>query len=615
MKKYFLIVAVASAVLALSVLSYAGPGGASFGGSDYLSPGTIALDKKRNTAYTVLTTAGSVAVTDLKRNETTDIIRLRQNPNDIAVSPDGRTLYVSCGGRNGTVEVIGLPGENIKASIKVGHTPEGMALAPDGRTLYVANRFDGNVSVIDLAQNRQVAVIPAVREPRTLCMTPDGKTLAVANFLPAQASNGNLVAAEVTLVDTKTREVRANVILNNGAQSVWGLACSAGGKFFYAVHLISQYNTLITQLDRGWVNTNALSIIDAEDGSVYAAVLLDDVDRGAANPAGICIDGDKLHIALAGAHELMTVDLGGLHGKLEALFAGRLNDLNVKSKAGLTTSMSFAAPFRERVRLHGRSPRSVVIAEGTPLVSSRFGTFLEKLFPAGEREAVLISLGKEPASDAARRGELAFYDAGICYQNWQSCASCHPEGRADGMNWDQENDGFGNPKNSKSLLFSHATPPSMITGIRKSAEMAVRNGILHTLLTRQPDELACDMDEYLKALRPAESPRMTEYLKRDPQQKGKEIFERAGCARCHSGEYHTDLQKYNVGTGDGDDSDTEFDTPTLREAWRTAPYLYDGRAVSLMEVLTIYNKDDRHGATRGLSQEELDLLELYIATL
>ena len=44
----------------------------------------------------------------------------------------------------------------------------------------------------------------------------------------------------------------------------------------------------------------------------------------------------------------------------------------------------------------------------------------------------------------------------------------------DGLNWDLLNDGIGNPKSTKTLLYSHATPPAMISGIRADAETAVR---------------------------------------------------------------------------------------------------------------------------------------------
>jgi cytochrome c peroxidase len=48
--------------------------------------------------------------------------------------------------------------------------------------------------------------------------------------------------------------------------------------------------------------------------------------------------------------------------------------------------------------------------------------------------------------------ERLFHDATIGHQSWQSCASCHPDGRAGGLNWDLLNDGIGNPKNTKSVF-------------------------------------------------------------------------------------------------------------------------------------------------------------------
>jgi len=453
-----------------------------------------------------------------------------------------------------------------------------------------------------------------VREPRDMAISPDGTTLAVANFLPAQAANQESVAAEISLIDTKTNTIRANVTLPNGSQLVTGITFSTDGRYVYAVHLVSRFNMPITQIDRGWVNTNALSIIDVKEKSCYATVLLDDIDRGAANPAGIGIGSDgNLYIAIAGNHELMQTDLKKMHEKLAGLFSGAIQDPYIKDKDDLTASLSFTYPFKKRIAVKGRLPQHLAFTNDAVLVSSRFSPFIEKiLFNSLKPEQ--ITLGAEPEPDAYRRGELAFNDATICFQQWQTCASCHPDGRADGTNWDQQNDGFGNPKNTKSLLFSHVTPPSMITGVRETAERAVRAGIYHTLQTVQPESLATDMDEYLKNMPVQESPYLRKASKKDLN-RGRQLFEKAGCAECHNGKYYTDLKKYNVGTGDGDDLNRPFDTPTLREVWRTAPYLYDGRAATLEEVFTKYNKNDRHGVTTNLSSDELKDLVLYVKTL
>ncbi len=75
------------------------------------------------------------------------------------------------------------------------------------------------------------------------------------------------------------------------------------------------------------------------------------------------------------------------------------------------------------------------------------------------------------------------------------------------------------------------------------------------------------------------------------------------------------MKKYNVGTGDGRESETLFDTPSLNEAWRNSPYLYDGRAITLKEVITTFNKSDLHGKTSNLSDQEVKDLEEYLESL
>ena len=95
-----------------------------------------------------------------------------------------------------------------------------------------------------------------------------------------------------------------------------------------------------------------------------------------------------------------------------------------------------------------------------------------------------------------RQGDMYFHDATICFQNWQSCATCHPnDARMDGLNWDLLNDGMGNPKNTKTLLLSHQTPPCMATGIRKNAEVAVRSGVKYILFMEGNDEIYESIDE------------------------------------------------------------------------------------------------------------------------
>jgi cytochrome c peroxidase len=75
------------------------------------------------------------------------------------------------------------------------------------------------------------------------------------------------------------------------------------------------------------------------------------------------------------------------------------------------------------------------------------------------------------------------------------------------------------------------------------------------------------------------------------------------------------LKKYDLGFGVGVDKGRQFDTPTLIEVWRTSPYLHDGRALSIEEMLTTCNPNNTHGNTEGMTAEEIEALAEYIRSL
>ncbi len=108
--------------------------------------------------------------------------------------------------------------------------------------------------------------------------------------------------------------------------------------------------------------------------------------------------------------------------------------------------------------------------------------------------------------------------------------------------------------------------------------------------------------------------------------RGKDIFFRkdVNCASCHSGPYYTDssleqpFKLHDVGTGLDDPSEKMgplYDTPTLLGIYRTAPYLHHGKAKTLHDVLTTFNKGDKHGKTSQLSEAELNDLVVFLKAL
>ena len=519
-------------------------------------------------------------------------------------------LFVSDGKVEGKLHFISLNNKEIVKSVKVGHTPGALALTPDGEILITANRFSNTVSVIDLVNQERIKDIEVERDPINISVSPDGQIIAVANHLPGSASTDQYISSKITLIDRNSLEVIRNIELANGSQSIKGLAFSNDGKFLYSSHILSRYKLPTSQIENGWINSNAISIIDIEKGKYVTSFLLDNYNKGAANPAEIKLSegGQQLIIALAGVHELCFIDLPKLHAKLE--YAGELQIKN------FSNDLLALNGIKHRKSIGGKSPRHLGTYFDKLYVSSYFSPYLEiysvsNLTNPGRK----IFLGDEPAFTPERLGELYFYDANLCFQKWQSCISCHPDARADGLNWDLLNDGAGNPKNTKSLLYAHFTPPAMITGIRDKAETAVRSGIKYILFSQYEESVADAIDSYIKSLKAVPSPYLVKGNLSKNALKGKKIFETAGCIKCHSGKYYTDMQKYDVGTGAGEHINELFDVPVLTEIWRTAPYLYDGRAQTIKEVLTEFNKSDEHGITSTLSDKEIELLEEFILSL
>ena len=134
----------------------------------------------------------------------------------------------------------------------------------------------------------------------------------------------------------------------------------------------------------------------------------------------------------------------------------------------MPSDLAFLVGIRTRVPLDGAGPRSLAVIGTELFVGDYFSDQIERIdLRARPLRAVPIALGPPARMTPARRGEMLFNDATLSFQGWQSCASCHSDdARVDGLNWDLLNDGLGNPKNTKSLVWAHRTPPAMSTGVR-----------------------------------------------------------------------------------------------------------------------------------------------------
>ena len=579
------------------------------GQQQYLSPTRLAVCPATNEMFVFLSTANAIAKVNPATEQLIKTFNLDFEPSGICVSKDGHFLYVANFSAKGKIHILSAITGKIMKTVSVGAYPSAICINREGTRIWVANRFSNDISLIDLKIQKEIKRIPVIREPKSLALSPDEKLLAVGNYLPYQPSSDEQVFAQITLIDAENVRFLCHIPLPDGSQSVEDICFSKDGKFIFTTHLRSRYHFPATQLERGWMNTNALSIIEVLYRKHYATVLLDDMFRGAANPCGLSfsVDGNRLYIAISGTHELIALDMQALSQKFANTKPADL--------PALSNDLIFLNDLKTRIPLIGKGAKYTAVSNDKVFVSDYFSGGLSIVDEKKYSEIRFLKLGNEPEPDAIRKGELFFADATICFQNWQSCISCHPGARADGLNWDLINDGIGNPKNTKSMLYSHVTPPCMITGIRPTAEIAVRKGIRLIQFSERPEQDADCIDQYLRSLKPLQSPYLKNGKLSKTAQKGKQIFEHAGCADCHNGRYLTDGKMYDAGTGINEYLNVPFDTPSLIEIWRTAPYLYNGSAKTMKDVLTTFNKDDKHGKTTNLTEKEIEALVEYILSL
>jgi cytochrome c peroxidase len=256
-------------------------------------------------------------------------------------------------------------------------------------------------------------------------------------------------------------------------------------------------------------------------------------------------------------------------------------------------------------------------------------------------------VANETLSPQVLRGKQLFYDASDPRMNedgYLSCASCHLDGGQDGRTWDFTDRGEG-LRNTISLVGRRGTGHGNVHWTANFDEIqdfendirahfggdGFMSNALFPLVANPLGEPKAGRSEELDALAAYVSS-LTEFGRspyREPDGnltaaggRGRLLFQQLACAQCHAGADFTDSASgvlHDVGTlspSSGQASGEPLvglDTPTLRGLWATAPYLHDGSAPTLLDVLTTKNPLGSHGATTTLPpQDQADLVEYLL---
>ncbi|MBR5311453.1 MAG: hypothetical protein IKU40_01055 [Clostridia bacterium] len=508
---------------------------------------------------------------------------------------DGK-VYVTRGGLDGTLTVLSAD-LKIEKEYPVGHTPTDVEFA--GNIAYVTNRFSDTVTAIDLTTDGDTSTFNVSREPIAAAIA-NGK-LYVACHLPDDAANEDVVSASVhvfhDLEDVRTVRYDGVIELVNGTGGVKDIEATPDGSRLFVSAVIARYQYPTTQLDGAWINSNGFAIIDAATDSYVNTILLDDVTLGAASPWGIAFDEENAYFAASGTGEIISFPM---------------NKLDAAMKAGreLADEIGLLSAVRTRTQLPGEGVRDIMLRDGK-LYCTEYFTGDIAVLNTSDLSISTLSLGEQPEADIVRLGETLWYDATKCYQNWEACASCHPDGRVDGFNWDNLNDGLGNPKSAVSMMYTFRCPPVMITGIRADAGTAVRAGMKFIQFNTIDEESNRAIDEYLKSMLPEESPALElGGTLTETAAEGKELFEQYGCVQCHPAPLYTDLKHHTspILGKDGGWENRDFATPTLVEVWRSAPYMYNGSAKTIEDAV-------RHFVPEGTSDDDVAKISEFVRSI
>lgn len=555
---------------------------------------SIGLTPDGTTVFVVNPDSGSVSAIDTTSETKLDEIVVGRDPRILTLSPDGQRLYVTSQA-SATLTILDTHPFSVLTKLRVGPEPYGVVAAPNGPLIYVAASGADRIDVVDTELNSVVDTIPVHPRPKGLALSHNGTRLYVTHFLSGTVS-------VIDLTDRSVLEVIATGPESNLAQRI---VLHPTNNRAYLPHIRSNVTNPHPLFDTTLFPV--ISVIDLATNQHLLTERLDlsVVDRPVNMPFDLALssNGQRAHIVYLGSGDMSVIEL-----ETREVLA----HLEV-----------------------GDGPRGIVLTpdDRTAYVANALSDDVSVIDLDTFAEVTRIPVTTSPLSPQLHRGKLLFTSSRstrVSRDRWMSCESCHFDGEQDGRTW-LFPDGPRNTTNLRGLAHTHPLHWSADRDEVQDFEFTIRELQAGTGLLEDPhSELgppntgrSTDLDAlaaFVESLRPKPSPfRWTDGTLTLEAARGQGVFHRAdvGCAECHMPPLFTDLRTHDIGTGHGPGEllGPGFDTPSLRGIWHTAPYLHDGRALTLQDVVTTHNPTDQHGQTSHLSEAELQDLVAFLLSV
>jgi len=564
-----------------------------FPASTVHASGSITITPDGTTVYVVNPDSGSVAAIDTASATTLDEIRVGRDPRSLTLGPDGQRLYIT-NQASATLTILDIHPLEMHAALRVGPDPYGVVADPADRLVYVAASGADRIDVVDTELAQVVDTIAVQARPKGLAVTDDGTQLYVTHELSGVVSVLDLVQRTVLqVIDTGPESNRAQRIVVHPPTSR-----------AYLPHIRSNVSNPHLLFDTTLFPVLSVLDLTTEQHLLHERLDLSVVDRPANLPFDVALsaDGQRAHIVYLGSGDMSVIDLA---------------------------SRTVLAHLEV-----GDAPRGIVLTpdERTAYVANSLSDDVSVIDLTTFEEVTRIPTTTSPLPPQLQRGKRLFISSRstrLSRDRWMSCESCHFDGEQDGRTW-LFPDGPRNTTNLRGLADTRPLHWSADRDEVQDFEFTIRELQAGTGLLADPHpELgpsnagrSADLDAltaFIESLQPRPSPfRYRDGTLSPAAQRGQAVFHRAdiGCAACHIPPLFTDLLLHDIGTGHGPGEllGPAFDTPSLRGLWYTAPYLHDGRAPTLRDVITTHNPHDRHGHTAHLSETEVhDLVAFLIS--
>lgn len=191
----------------------------------------------------------------------------------------------------------------------------------------------------------------------------------------------------------------------------------------------------------------------------------------------------------------------------------------------------------------------------------------------------------------------------------RACASCHPDGRDDGLVWSSPE----GPRQTIALAgrINHAPPygwRGQQSTVKEHMQQTMKNLKGSGLTDAEHDAL----NAYLVSMK---GPPPTRRELTTEETRGRYVFvNEAACSGCHAEKTaFTDNEVHDVSSATTADKSGAFLAPSLHFVGESGPFFHDGRYATLEELLK--KSDGKMGSTAHLSAVDLKALEAYLRTL